>query len=111
MKTSWFIGLVMAFVLLTIVFGVAEQQYLGSAGLSRLETLFFANIGEATDFGGWVSLFISASWGWITNFWHMFWWNYAGLDGEWTIVKWVLLYPISLGIIASLVFARLGAGK
>lgn len=109
MKTSWWIGFIMAFVLLSVIFGVAEMQYLGGSGTSRLETLFFADFGQAEDFAGWVSLFVSGSITWIKNLWDMFWWNYAGLDGQWSIVKWVLLYPVSLGLIISIILARLGS--
>ena len=110
MKASWWIGFFMAFVILSIVFGVAEMQYLGDGGFGRLETLFFQGIkiGEAADFAGKISAFVTGTGDWLANLWYMFTWNYAGLTGQWNIVKWVLLYPISFGMIASMIVARFG---
>ena len=109
MKESWWIGFIMAFVLCSIVFGVAEMQYLGGSGTSNLEVLFFARIGQYQDASGWIGGTITGLKEWIENLWDMFWWNYAGLDGEWSIVKWVLLYPISLGLIISIILSRIGS--
>jgi len=35
--------------------------------------------------------------------WRMLWWDYPFLSGEWLLLKWILLYPITFAFIATII--------
>ena len=84
MSTKWIVGLILLFVLGSLIAGVCEMQYLGGHYSSAddpiavLEQLF--------------------SWsGWINALPDLLWWNYAMFEGNLAIMRYILLIPISLG--------------
>jgi len=90
----------------TLLSGLLEQQYLGSAEagvfyrlLTGYKEIEFTNPLVA------VGTFVSVGWEYVKAIWTMFWWNYAFFEGTWGIVKYAIFWPISIGLIVSLVLA------
>lgn len=111
MKTSWMIGLVTLFVVLSIIAGVMEMNYLGTEGLSRLQMLMQPDVPAYTNPIGAVSAYFTVGWGYIQNLWGMFWFDYPMFTGVWGIVRYVIFLPVSIGVIVSLIFIIRGVGS
>ena len=104
MKPGWIIGIVMAFVILSIVMGVAENAYISANETSVLSTLGRPFL-ETTAFGGITAaigmVFSGEFWG---AMWRMLSWDYpAVFYGAWEIVRFVFLIPLSIGFVISIV--------
>lgn len=106
MNPKWLIGLGTLFVVGTLLSGLLEQQYFGSneAGvfyrlLTSYKEIEFTNPLIA------LGTFVSVAWTYIKDIWAMFWWNYAFFEGSWEIVKYAIFWPISIGLVVSLVLA------
>jgi hypothetical protein len=96
MKTSWFIGLLMLFMLMSLVSGIIELQYLGGSQDSEaiMERLFSSP---------------ALSWDILFALWDALWFNYAFFTGAWQIVRWVLFMPISAAIAINLMILLINA--
>lgn len=105
MNPKWIIGLLMLFILAAIFSGIMEQTYVGTAEETILERLMSPNFPEFSSPLGAITGFISLTWGWIQALWDVFTWNYAMYQGDWAIVRWVFLLPLSIGLVVSLVLA------
>lgn len=106
MKTSWFIGLIMLFVVFSVISGIMEMSYFGGGEASRIHTLLTGvQIPEGVNFIGATIAFITQTWEFIANLWHMFWFDYAFFQGTWGIVRYIVFLPISIGLIVTLVLS------
>ena len=114
MKTSWIIGIWILFIGGSIISGIVEMQYLSG---STDEAGVFTNLMTAPVLGDNVNLFtiigavIKITVGWVGAIWDMLWWDYAFFTGGWVIFKWVLLFPLSIGLITTIVMAIRGVGS
>lgn len=96
------------FIACSLLSGLLEWQYLGTsqAGvfyrlLTDYKEIEFTNPLVA------VGTFVSVGWEYIKTIWAMFWWDYAFFDGYWAILKYAIFYPISIGLIVSLVLSAI----
>jgi len=82
---KWLIGILTAFVLLTLLNGILEGVYLGEGTVTRLQTL----------------MSLPTSLAWFSNLWGVLWFDYSFFHGGWIILKYALFWPISLGLLIS----------
>jgi len=89
LKTGFIIGLVMAFVLLSIIASVCELSApLSASAVSKMEILMNPSLTNVT--------------GWIGNLWSMLWFDYPFFDGPWALARYIFFLPISVGISVTL---------
>jgi len=105
MKTSWVIGLIMLFIIMTVISGICEMTYLPATEESRLWVLLhpFEGFRSILDLPEMV-------FDWAVNLWGMFWFDYAFFQNEWIIVKY-LFWSISIGLIWSILSTIRGVGS
>ena len=96
MKTSWTIGIFTLFILLSLISGVIEMQYL-SAGTDQ-EAIFERLFASP-----------SLSWDTISAFWDCLWFDYAFFNGAWQIVRWIFFLPVGAGVAISFMLIILSA--
>ena len=85
LKAGWVIGLVMAFVILSVIASICELTApLSATAISRIEVLMNPNLTNIT--------------GWLGNLWSMLWFDYPFLTGSWSLVRYICFLPISVGI-------------
>ncbi len=108
----YLVGLVMLFMVLSLIAGVSEMTYLsagvnqatpltGSNVTSRIDKLLFEDI-EWQEVKGLVAVgivLVKNAPSWFENLWNMIWFNYAMFQGSWQIVRWILFVPIGVGIV------------
>ena len=84
-KAGWIIGIVMAFVLMTIVASICELTApLSATAVSRIDVLMNPGLTNVT--------------GWLGNLWGMLWFDYPFFSGTWLLAKYIFFMPISVGI-------------
>ena len=96
LKPGWIIGLVMAFVLLSIIAGVCELTApLGATAVSRINTLMNPSFTNIT--------------GWLGNLWSMFWFDYPFFEDTWQLARYIFFLPVSVGlsVIVAITIAQL----
>lgn len=110
MKAGWIIGIVMAFVLLQVVMGIAELSTasLEEGDVSKLQTL--TELGAPTQAGfvgfvvGAVSMVFSAEF--YDILWEMFMWQYPSIFiGAYELLRYAFFLPVSVGVVVSLLLA------
>ena len=109
MSIKWIIGLMTAFVFLSLLSGVMEMQYLGTSDAGILHNIITAP--QVTSFNNPLTApiaFASAAWNIAKALWAAFWWDYAFFQGYWVIFKYAIFWPISIGIIIAFVLAIRG---
>lgn len=85
LKAGWIIGIVMAFVLLSVIASVSELVApLSAIAVSRIEVLMNPSLTNVT--------------GWLGNLWGMLWFDYPFLTGSWSLVRYIIFLPISVGL-------------
>lgn len=111
MRTSWLIGMLMLFTILTIVSGIIEQTYLGAdeagtiwGAMSSFQAIEFTN--PLTAVGG---LIIAAT-DLTQALFKAFIFNYSFLTGIWFVFR-ILGCCISAGIVVSLILAIRGVSS
>lgn len=103
MKPGWLIGIVMAFVILAVVFGIANNAYMGEEATSTLDVLMRPLM--QTSLWGTVkvavgSLFTTDFW---DALWTVLWWNYPAIfHDNWLIARYVFFIPLSIGFLFSI---------
>lgn len=103
MKTSWMIGLVTLYVVLSIIAGIMEMSYLGAGEVSRLQLLMQLDVPESTvPIIGTAFAYLTAGFNWIRNLWGVFWFDYPFFQGRWLIVRYALFMPVSIGVIVTI---------
>lgn len=105
MKTSWIIGIFTMFILLSLISGILEAQYLGGQE-DQVDT--FTKLMSPPSFTSMNPLnvlwtVVTIGWHYLTAFWDMLWFNYAFFTGGWTIIKWIVFFPISIGVVFSFI--------
>lgn len=84
---KYIIGLFMLFGVCTIIMGIIEGIPYGSDETTKLYDLMKP----------------SFSLGYLGNLWDMFWFDYPFLTGNLLYVKYVIFWPMSIGLIVSFV--------
>ena len=110
MKTSWVIGIVFLFVLLSVISGLTESSYTGDGVTSRIERLMSPDFPETTGFIGTVIGAFGFGWDYISNLWSMLWFDYAQFVGGWSILRYLFM-AVSVGMIFSIIMAIRGVGS
>lgn len=113
MKTGWLVAFIFMFVLCQLIFNVVEMaQPLDTSTPTGFQRLLQPGITDFSDpiSGTWSILVIG--WTFLQALWDMFWWNYpAVFSGTWIIAKYVIFFPISLGLAFSIIMAFRGTGS
>lgn len=102
LKPGWIIGLVMAFVVLSVIAGICELTApLSASAVSRVDVLMNPSFTNIT--------------GWLGNLWSMLWFDYPFFEGTWSLARYIFFMPVSIGIsvivaitIAQLLMTALG---
>lgn len=110
-KASWTIGLVMAFVVLTLISGICEVTYMGSDETNRIQMLLQPTIPAHSSFISGLVAYVTAGWDYIINLWGMFWFDYAFFTGGYAIFRYIFFLPISIGLILSIILSALPGSK
>ena len=103
MKTSWIIGLAMAYVILAVISGIAEGTYFGGTGVETIWDAMnsFQTI-DTTDLLT-VARDVMVSTGQLfEGLWEILTWKFSFFVGVWAIFRWIF-FAISLGVIVALV--------
>jgi len=113
MKTSWFIGLFTLFITLSILSGIMEMVYLGGSEdhSNVISTLMTAQIDTSTGLLGilWSSIILTKDI--IVAIWAALWFDYAFFEGQYQIIRWAFFFPVSIGLIISLLMAIRGTSS
>jgi len=111
MKTSWLIGLVMTYVILTVISGISEGTYFGGTGvatvwrcLTSFQTIESASLATVA-----IGVFIAIKDLFIGLF-EILTWKFSFFTGVWIIFRW-LFTAISVGIVVSLLLALRGTSS
>ncbi len=102
----------MLFGILTVISGIVEQTTLGAEEVGVLQA--FMDKPEIPSFinpVGAVWALINIGWDYMQLFWDVLWFNYAFFQGQWLYVKYLVFMPVSISVIASLVFILRGVGN
>lgn len=92
MKTGWFVGIAMAFVLLTIVFTVGEMTWVGSEMSPIMIVINPIKYGPSA---------------WISGVWGLISFRYVFFSGSWILVRWILFTALAAGVMWSVGFSVL----
>ncbi len=118
MKMGWVVGLWMVFIGGAFLSGILEMQYLSGSGSYSASSIFnnLMTVPAVPDTGllGFVETIgaiVVVTWNWVLAFINALFWNWTFLQGSWAIVKWILLYPLSIGCVVSLVLAIRGSSS
>jgi hypothetical protein len=102
MRTSWIIGVVILFIMLSLVCGLVENVYMGSSESTspdaRIQMLLSPNFSSIS--------FID----YVLNLWAMLWFDYAMFTGGYSIVRYLFM-AVSAGMILSFFLAIRGVGS
>jgi uncharacterized membrane protein YvlD (DUF360 family) len=104
---KWVIGLAIAFVLLTIISGVAEGTYMSSEDATLFWTLLHPQIQEVTNPITAVSAVFNLAGDYIRTLIKMLIFDYSFLQGGYVIFRY-LFCCVSLGLIVTLVLSLVG---
>ena len=106
MKTSYFIGLAILFVVLTLISGICELDYAKSTGsITLLESLMKPDIPSYFNPIGAVVAYVTVAWGYVQTLWSMLWFDYSFFTGGWIWIRYIFFIPVSLGLVLTLVLS------
>jgi len=114
MANKWIIGLWVLFIGGSLLSGILEMQFLSGSGDQEeaiFETLMSPPSFTETNPLTLVWVVVTTTFEWLQALWNMLWWNYAFLTGGYSIIKWILLYPLSIAFATSIVLAIRGVGS
>ena len=86
---KWVIGLSSAFVLMSALSMILEGAY-------GTESSLLLRLMQPAFWPPW------RAWSFISALWNMLWFNYSFFYGSFTIIRWALFVPISVGLVAAL---------
>jgi len=112
MSIKWVIALMTGFVILSLLSGIIEMQYLEPGETGVLQTILTSP--KVTTINNPLTApftFLSVAWNIIKALWSAFWWNYAFFQGYWVIVKYAIFWPISVGLIVAIIMALRGVAS
>ena len=96
----------MLFVILQVIAGICEMQYIGVGEITKLQSLMSPDFPDYNvPIIGAVASFVTVAWDYIQVLWDMFWFDYPFFAGAWMIVRFIFFIPVSIGMIVSLVLA------
>jgi len=114
MSNKWIIGLWILFIGGSLLSGILEMQFLTGSGVQE-ESVFEALMSPPAftnmDILTFALTVITTTFEWIQAFFDIITWNYAFLTGSYSIIKWILLYPLSIAFVTSIVLAIRGVGS
>ena len=111
MKTSWLIGMVMLYVMLTVVSGISEGTYFGGTGVATVwQCLTSFQTIEATNIATVVIDVIIIIKDLFVGLFEILTWKFSFFTGVWIIFRW-LFTAISVGIVVSLLLALRGTSS
>ena len=117
MASKWLIGVTMLFLIGTVVCNVIEFQAPigspgteGSAGWYVWTALNSWELVKISDMSSWWNIMVGLE-NIMVALWHMLLWQYNFLEGDWWLIRWILLFPISVGLVFSLLITLLPWGK
>lgn len=82
---KWLVGLMTIFIVFQVLCGLVEKTY--GVETTRLILLMKPSLSVT----------------YLQTFWDMLWFNYSFFHGGWEILKYVLFWPISIGLVISFV--------
>jgi len=111
MATKWLIGLVMVYLVLTVVSGIAEGTYIGGTGVSTIWSAMesFQTIDIANPLTMVYGVVIAIK-DMLIGLFEIFTWKFSFFVGVWGIFRWLLI-SISVGMVVSLLLALRGVGS
>jgi hypothetical protein len=102
MSTKMMIFIAFTFITGNLLCCFIEGTYLGEETISIINILCGYSVTDIQSTGG--MSWVSAATGFFTvGIPKLILWDYSFLEGGWEIVKYILLYPISIGIVWSIV--------
>lgn len=112
---KWVIGIWMLYILGSLISGVCEMQYLSGSGSGMANAVFVQMfdvpaLREVNLFSV-IGVVVEVGVNWIQGLINILLWNYAFFDGGAAIFKWVLLYPLSIGLITMTIFSLRGSSS
>ena len=114
MANKWMIGLWILFIGGSLLSGILEMQFLSGSGVQE-QGVFEALMSPPsfTDMNPLTFMWtiVTTTFEWLQAFWDMLWWNYAFLTGGYSIIKWIVLYPLTIAFVTSIVLAIRGVGS
>ena len=118
MPMKWTVGLVMAFMICSLICGVCEVASTETTDeVAILYKLLQPQVPEHSGIVGSAGAFITVGWNYIQTFWEMLWWDYSffmkpaaegGGPNEWAIIKYVIFWPLSVAAALSLILSLRG---
>lgn len=109
MSIKWMIGIVFCFVAFSLLCGIGEMTTFGEGEVTRLQVLVTApNFTEVENVFEGITVLAAFTWDWVANFISMLLWDYSFFQGQWAMVKYLIYFPVSIGIIWGLVSALRG---
>lgn len=94
--TKWLVFILMASALMGVFSGIMEMSYTG--GGSPVWNDLLSTWGEVSFTPQGIVNFVSLPWEAIKAFWNIFTWNFAFLEGPWSLFRWVILFPLSAAL-------------
>lgn len=112
MSNKWTIGIMVIFVVLTVMSGICEYTVFGDDDTSLLQRLMTTpDISETTSIVGAVFGYIGFGWDYLQTLWDVLWFDYSFFQGQWLLVKYILFYPVSIAFVISIILAIRGVGS
>jgi len=112
LATKWLVALMTAFIVLSLLSGIIEQEYLGNSTAGLLsQVITRPEVTEVNNPLTFVATFVTQIWQILKVVWQAFTWDYAFFDGYWAIVRYAIFMPISVGMIVSLLMALRGVSS
>lgn len=104
MDVKWVIGLVMIFIVGSLLSGVMEMQFLSGEGDQQAVITQLFSWANFSGSGFWdiSETIIVATPQVIGAFFKMLVWDYAFFDGSYQIIRWVVCMPITAGALFGL---------
>lgn len=110
MRITWVVGLLLLFLVGTLISITLEGEYIGTDTTNVFYKLMRPDFGQFTNPLSAIGGFFLLVWDWLQAFWSVFWWDYSFFVGTWAILKYVG-WCISIGIVVSLVLAIRGTSS
>jgi hypothetical protein len=101
MQVKWIIGLVAIWIVGALFSGIGEGIGVHPDEESAISILMNSSAYEMTDVFGVISLPVPNT-EWLSAFAQIFTWDFAMFEGSYAIVRWIILVPISIGILIML---------
>lgn len=88
---KWLIGILMAFIVLTLISGVIEGTYIGADEVTTLKDFVRPPLSSPSSMYTWLT----------ETLWTVLWFDYAFFHGGWSIFRYAIFLPVSAGVVIS----------